>query len=135
MKIKHGIFQGGSLSPLLLALVMIPLTLVLRQTKASYKVKNGGKKINHLLLMGDLELFAKNEERMSILVNTVRIFSEDIKMDFGLPRCRVLIMKREKVVKSEGISMPNGNMMKNIEDSGYKYAVKYEEMKGQIRKK
>ena len=85
--------------------------------------------------MGDLELFAKNEERMSILVNTVRIFSEDIKMDFGLPRCRVLIMKREKVVKSEGISMPNGNMMKNIEDSGYKYAVKYEEMKGQIRKK
>ena len=135
MKIKHGIFQGGSLSPLLLALVMIPLTLVLRQTKASYKVKNGGKKINHLLLMGDLELFAKNEERMSILVNTVRIFSEDIKMDFGLPRCRVLIMKREKVVKSEGISMPNGNMMKNIEDSGYKYTVKYEEMKGQIRKK
>ena len=135
MKIKHGIFQGGSLSPLLLALVMIPLTLVLRQTKASYKVKNGGKKINHLLLMGDLELFAKNEERMSILVNTVRIFSEDIKMDFGLPRCRVLIMKREKLVKSEGISMPNGNMMKNIEDSGYKYAVKYEEMKGQIRKK
>ena len=135
MKIKHGIFQGGSLSPLLLALVMIPLTLVLRQTKASYKVKNGGKKINHLLLMGDLELFAKNKERMSILVNTVRIFSEDIKMDFGLPRCRVLIMKREKVVKSEGISMPNGNMMKNIEDSGYKYAVKYEEMKGQIRKK
>ena len=85
--------------------------------------------------MGDLELFAKNEERMSILVNTVRIFSEDIKMDFGLPRCRVLIMKREKVVKSEGISMPNGDMMKNIEDSGYKYAVKYEEMKGQIRKK
>ena len=85
--------------------------------------------------MGDLELFAKNKERMSILVNTVRIFSEDIKMDFGLPRCRVLIMKREKVVKSEGISMPNGNMMKNIEDSGYKYAVKYEEMKGQIRKK
>ena len=78
---------------------------------------------------------------MSILVNTVRIFSEDIKMDFGLPRCRVLIMKREKVVKSEGISMPNGNMMKNVEEGVYKYlgileavGVKHEEMKDLIRK-
>ena len=37
-------------------------------------------------------------------------------MEFGLPKCGVLIMKREKVVKSEGISMPDGKMMKNIEE-------------------
>ena len=34
VKIKRGIFQGDSLSPLLFIFVMIPLTLVLRQTKA-----------------------------------------------------------------------------------------------------
>ena len=120
---------------------MIPLTLVLRQTKTSYKVKKGGKKINHLLFMNDLKLFAKNEDQIDSLVNTVRIFSENIKMEFGLPKCGVLIMKRAKVVKREGISIPDGKMMKNIEEGGYKYlgileanGVKHEEMKGQIKK-
>ena len=141
VKIRHGIFQGDSLSPLLFVLVMIPLTLVLRQTKASYELKKGGKKINHLLFMDDLKLFAKNEDQIDNLVNTVRIFSEDIKMEFGLPKCGVLIMKRGKVVKSEGISMPNGNMMKNVEEGVYKYlgileavGVKHEEMEDLIRK-
>ena len=50
-------------------------------------------------------------------------------------------MKERKVVKSEGISMPDGKMMKNIEEGGYKYLgileadnVKHEEMKSQIKK-
>ena len=62
-------------------------------------------------------------------------------MEFGLPKCGMLIMKRGEVVKSEGISMPDGKMMKNIEEGGYKYlgileadGVKHEEMKDQIKK-
>ena len=68
--------------------------------------------------MDDLKLFAKNEDQIDSLVNTVKKFSEDIKMEFGLPKCGVLIMKRKKVVKSEGISMPDEKMMKNIEEGG-----------------
>ena len=120
---------------------MIPLTLVLRQTKASYELKKGGKKINHLLFMDDLKLFVKNEDQIDSLVNTVKIFSEDIKMEFGLPKCGVLIMKRGRVVKNEGISMSDGKMMKNIEEGGYKYlgifkanGRKHEEMEDQIKK-
>ena len=41
-------------------------------------------------------------------------------MEFGLAKCGVLIMKRGKVIKNEGISMPDGKMMKNIEEDGYK---------------
>ena len=141
VKIRRGIFQGDSLSPLLFVLVIIPLTLVLRQTKISHELEKGGKKINHLLFMDDLKLFAKNEDQIDNLVNTVRIFSEDIKMEFGLPKCGVLIMKRGKVVKSEGISMPDGKMMKNIEEGGYKYlgilevdGVKHAEIKDQKKK-
>ena len=120
---------------------MIPLALVLRQTKASYELKKGDKKIYRLLFMDDLKLLEKNEDQIDNLVNTVIIFSEDIKMEFGLPKCGVLIMKRGKVVKSEGISKPDGKMMKNIEEGGYKYfgileadGVNYEEMKDKIKK-
>ena len=42
VEIRHGIFQGLSL--LLFALVMIPLTLVLRQAKLSYELKKGRNK-------------------------------------------------------------------------------------------
>ena len=62
-------------------------------------------------------------------------------MEFRLPKCGVLIMKRGKVVKSEGISMHDGKMVKNIEESGCKYletldayGIKHEEMKGQMKK-
>ena len=62
-------------------------------------------------------------------------------MEFGLPKCGVLIMKRGRVVKNEGISMSDGKMMKNIEEGGYKYlgileadGVKHKEMKDQIKK-
>ena len=51
---------------------MIPLTLVLRQTKAFYELKKRGKKINHLLFMDDLKLFAKNEDQTDNLAKTVR---------------------------------------------------------------
>ena len=49
--------------------------------------------------------------------------------------------EKKKVVKSEGISIPDGKAMKNIEEGGYKYlgileveVVKHEEIKGQIKK-
>ena len=62
-------------------------------------------------------------------------------MEFGLPKYGMLIMKRGKVVKIEGISMPDRKMIKNTEEGGYKYlgileadGVKHEEMKDQIKK-
>ena len=120
---------------------MIPLTLVLKQTKASYELKKGGKKINHLLFMDDLKMPAKNEDQIDNLANTVRTFSEDIKMEFGLRKCEVLIMKRGRAVKSEGISIFDGKMMKNIEEGEYKYfgifkadGRKHEKMVDQIKK-
>ena len=104
--------------------------MVLRQTKTSYELKKGGKKINHLLFMDDLKLFAKIEDQIDSLVNTVRIFSEDIKMEFVLPKCGVLIMKGGKVVKSEGISMLDGYKYLGILEAD---GVKHEEMKDQIK--
>ena len=80
--------------------------------------------------MDDLKLFAKIEDQIDSLVNTVRIFSEDIKMEFVLPKCGVLIMKGGKVVKSEGISMLDGYKYLGILEAD---GVKHEEMKDQIK--
>ena len=137
VRIRRGIFQGDSLSPLLFVLAMIPLTLVLRKTKIFYQLKRGGEKINHLLFMDDLKLFAKSEEQIDSMVNSVRIFLDNIKMEFGLSKCVILIIKRGKVVTREGIDLPDGKMIKCLEEgSGYKYlgiletdGIKHEEMK------
>ena len=50
VSIRRGIFQGDSLWPLLFVICTIPLSHVLRKTKARYTLERG-EKINHLLLM------------------------------------------------------------------------------------
>ena len=141
VKIKRGIFHEDSLSPLPFVMTMIPLILMLRKTNIFYEVRKKKERINHLLFMDELELFAKNVDQIDSLVNTVRIFSEEIKMEFGLSKHSVLIMKRGKVVQSDGLCISDGAMMRNIEDGGYKYlgileanGIKHDEMKEQLKK-
>ena len=61
VRIKRGIFQGDSLSPLLFVLALIPLTLILRDVKAGFDLRERIR-INHLLFMDDLKLYGKNEK-------------------------------------------------------------------------
>ena len=119
--IKRGIFQGDSLSPLLFVLCMVPLSLILREAKAGYEFKGKEQKINHLLFMDDLKLYGKDENQVTSLINTVHCFSTDIKMEFGLKKCGVLILRRGKIEQIEGIPLPNADVMKQIDKEGYKY--------------
>ena len=122
VRIKRGIFQGDSLSPLLFVISLIPMSFILRKVKAGYEVRKAGPTINHLLYMDDLKLFGKTEKQLDSLMNTVRIFSEDIRMEFGISKCGVLVMKKGKLIHSEGIEIPSGDRIKEIDaDNGYKY--------------
>ena len=69
--IKRGIFQGDSLSSLLFVACLIPLTYVLRRCAAGYEFSSNGSKINHLLFMDDLKLYAKNKQSLEHLLQTV----------------------------------------------------------------
>ena len=142
VKIKRGIFQGDSLSPLLFVLALIPLSLILRKVKAGYECSKGSPVINHLLYMDDLKLFGKTERHLETLLSIVEIFSQDIRMEFGISKCGILILKRGKLVHLDGTEVPSGERIKEIDtDQGYKYLgileaddMKLSEMKSTIKK-
>ena len=66
--------------------------------------------------MDDLKSYRKNMKQLDTLINTVRIFSNDIGMKFGLQKYGVLITKKGKHVSSNGVKI------KEIDkDQGHKY--------------
>ena len=55
--------------------------------------------------MDDLKLYTRSEKRLDSLVQTVRVFSEDIGMEFGIKKCVMLVMEKGKFVKSVSIEL------------------------------
>ena len=51
--------------------------------------------------MDDIKLFAKNEKELEALIQTVRIYSQDIGIEFGIEKCAILIMKSRNRHKTE----------------------------------
>ena len=101
--IRRGIFQRDSLLPLLFVLIMLPPTLVLRKITTGYRLAKDTKPINHLLFMDDLKLYGSSKDQLDSLVQVVRIFSQDIRVLFGLDKCEVLEMRRGRQVGSSEI--------------------------------
>ena len=120
VNIRRGIFQGDSLSPLLFVVCMRPLTEILRKVPMGYTLKCG-EKLNHLLFMDDLKIYGKSEREINSLVSTVELFSTDVGMEFGTKKCGTLVLKRGKVVGSDGLELPSGEKIQNVEEGGYKY--------------
>ena len=48
--------------------------------------------------MDGLKLYAKGERELDSLIQTVRIFADDVGMVFGLGKCAVLVLKRGKMI-------------------------------------
>ena len=42
------------------------------------------------------------------------MFSANISMEFGMKKFGILTVKRGKIVKSEGIKLPDGEVMKQV---------------------
>ena len=75
-----------------------------------YKLKKEGPSLNHMFFMDDLKLFARSENEIYSLVQTVQLCCEDIGMEFDISKCADLTMKRGKHVSSKEIELPTGNM-------------------------
>src|SRR5215469_1553793 len=118
IKIQCGIFQGDSLSPLLFCICLIPLTEQLNRLNTGYEEHTTKTKILHLLYMDDLKLIAKSEEELRKQIQTVKTFSDDIHMDFGLEKCA----KKGKIIHSQNLVIDINREIQELEQGKtYKY--------------
>ena len=96
-RICRGIFQGDSFSPLLFIMSLFPLTMILRRCSNGYRLGSKNAIVNHLLYLDDLKLYGRNRQEIESLVDTVRIFSDDICMEFGFDKCASMSIHRGKI--------------------------------------
>ena len=102
---------------------MLAPTLVLQKMKAgyTYKMAKDTRPINHQMFMEDLKLYGSNKDQLDSLIRVVRIFSENIRMSFGLEKCAVLEMRRGRKVDSSGIDLPDDQHIGEVKEVSHRY--------------
>ena len=58
-------------------------TLSHKKCTEGYKFTKSQEKINHIMYMDDIKLFAKNERELECILQTIRTYSHDIRMEYG----------------------------------------------------
>ena len=106
VKINRGICKGESWSPILFLITLILLSKLLGDMKAEYMLGEFRGKITHLLFIDDLKVYGKMMQELDSLLQTVRIFSSDIGMQFGISKWAMLEMKMGKGVQVKEIELP-----------------------------
>ena len=92
------------------------------------------------MYMDDIKRFAKNEKELDNLIHAVRIYSQDIGMEFGIEKCAMLVMKTGKRHLTDGMELPNQGKIRTLgKKETYKYlgileadTIKQVEMKEKI---
>ena len=142
IKIKRGIFQGDSFSPLLFCLALVPLTSELAATGYGYKITNVSDPISNLFFMDDLNLYSKNDQQQVGQLKIVKQFSDDIGMTFVLEKCTKASFKRGKLVSTGNIEISDDTAIQELnQEEVYKYlcvdesdGIQHSKMKEKIRK-
>ena len=70
----------------------------------------------------DIKLLVKYEKELETLIYAVRIYSQDIGMEFGIEKCAMLVMKNGKRHLDDAITLPNQDKIRTLGANGtYKY--------------
>ena len=74
------------------------------------------------MYMNDIKLFAKNEKELETLIHAVKIYSKDIRIESGIEKCAMLVMKSGKRYLTDGMELPNHDKIRTLgEKETYKY--------------
>ena len=72
--------------------------------------------------MGNLKLFAANDNQLASMIRIVNKFSDDIGMSFGIDKWKKLTIQGGKIVHMENIQLDNGEELKSLKlNQQYKY--------------
>ena len=91
------------------------MTHILRTANPEYELGTG-EMINNQLFMDNLKMYSKRESVLDCFIQTVRIFREDNGIKFWIDKGDILMMKNMKIVKSDGIELPNEKVIKLLEE-------------------
>ena len=97
-------------------MTLIPLTLTSRRVRVDVSSK-----INHMLYMDNLKMYARKRNTLDLMMNTVRIFSGDNDVHFGLNKYAISLINREKILRSEDMIISNGGGIRVEENSKHRY--------------
>ena len=102
----------------------MPLKHILRKCPARYNLSKSQEMINPLMYMDDIKRFAKNEKEQETRLHGLRIFSQDIEMEFGIEKCSIQVMKSGKRHLTNGMKLQNQDKIRTLgEKEAYKYLV------------
>jgi len=87
--------------------------------------------------MDDFKLIAKSEEELRKQIQTVKTFSDDIHMDFGLEKCAKITFKIGKLIHSQNLVIDINREIQELEQGKmYKHlgteeseCIQYQQMK------
>ena len=118
-----------------------PLTEQLNRLNTGYEEHKTKTKISHLLYMDDLKLIAKSEEELQKQIQTVKTFSNDINMEFGLEKCAKITFKRGKLTHSQNLVIDTNREIQDLEQGKtYRYlgieeseGIQHQQMKERLK--
>lgn len=78
-------------------------------------------RINHLLYVDDLKLYAGTQDQLDSMLRIVDTFSKDIKMSFGLDKCKTLKVVRGKIQETTPANVSGQEIQAMQDGEVYKY--------------
>src|SRR5215469_15712677 len=91
--------------------------------------------------MDDLKLIAKSEEELRKQIQTVKTFSDDIHMEFGLEKCAKITFKKGKLIHSQNLVIDINREIQELEQGKtFKYlgieeseGIQHQQMKERLK--
>ena len=92
LRIRSGVLQGDSFSPLLFCLAMVPISHALNNTSVKYTTASGKPtktqlSLSHQFYMDDLKMYANSEEGLTELLRILKEISTAINMKLNPKKC------------------------------------------------
>ena len=123
VKIKRGIYQGDSLSPLLFILALAPLSKLLNNEEMGFKVKvnNNITQLSHLLFVDDIKIYASSKKNLKNLLHLTEQYGQTVGLDFGYQKCALATTKHGNKASEDAITLSTGTIDPLQQEQLYKY--------------